>query len=299
MEFLAPCLVDIADGYYQLGFPGPVESFMSPIVATATGVVIPAGPETEVVELTVGRAERSELSMLEGHRIDVDVAEEWAVLTGMAEPTSPPTGAVVGPGRWRVALRVTGTPMATQLGGQDAVESIVESHVLMVCPLDATAAAWSSTPAILSRDSVNDGWFLKAGTGQWTLSSDQHGLSLKVEHGISRVAEVAVGVQVTFDKRSEITVIAQGREYRPMASERWVLAAQGPLPSGASLTLRRPDGELAMGLPVDTVLTGPAIVRIFVRDPEEQQDFGVDERVLVYTRDTPESDDVVIEVLLD
>ena len=40
-------------------------------------------------------------------------------------------------------------------------------------------------------------------------------------------------------------------------------------------------------------------MRIFLRNPDEQQDFGDDEPVLVYTRDTPQSDDVVIEVLLD
>ena len=300
MEFASPCLVDVADGYYQLGFPGPAESFAAPIVATATGAVIPTGPETEVVELTIGRADASEISMLEGHGVDVDVSEEWAVLTGMAEPASPPTGAIVGPGQWRVALRVTGTPMAIQLGGEDVVETVVESHILMVCPLDAAAEVWRPAPPLaLPHDSVNDGWFLKAGTGEWTLSSDREGLELVIEQGLSRVVAAQGGAAITFHKRSEITVIVQGREYRPMASESWVLAARGALPSGASLILRRPDGERAKGLPLGAVLTGPATVRIFLRNPDEQQDFGDDEPVLVYTRDTPQSDDVVIEVLLD
>ena len=83
----------------------------------------------------------------------------------------------------------------------------------------------------------------------------------------------------------------------------WRLHAQAVLPRGATAVLKRPDGQPAKGFPDAPELTGPAQIRVFLRDPDDEFDEITaedgQEPVIVYTRDTPLSDDVTIEVLLD
>lgn len=304
LEFAAPCLVDVADGYYQVGFPGPVESFTQPVVVTTSGVIIPTGPETEQVELTIGRGAPSDAASVGTDVVEVTVAEPWEVLTGTAEPASPPTGSILGPGRWGLALRVDRSPTVTRPGGEDMVETMMESHILVVFPLDAAAEAWRpETPTAPERDSLSEVWFVDAKAGAWSLGSDSSPLTFTIDPASPRLQPVQGALSIRFAKRAEITVFGRGRAQSLPAGPQWRLHAQAVLAPGATAVLKRPNGQPAKGLPGGPELTGPAQVSVFLRDPDDEFDEIAGEEggepVIVYTRDTPLSDDVLIQVLLD
>lgn len=231
----------------------------------------------------------------------MDVEDGWALTTNDAEPARPPSGAVVGPGRWRLTVTVKGEPTSLRLGGEDMVESIVEFHELTVCPLDAAAEAWEpAPPAPTERAWVSEVWFVKAKPGEWTLRADGAPVSFATTPGASRVRATPEGLKVAIGKPAEIALAGQGTAYTPVQSYGYHVCAEASLPAGVGVVPLRPDGQPARGVPsTHPALVGPARIQVSVRDPDALEDMGDDGPDLVPTSDLPWSDWVNVTLYLD